>query len=106
MIKKLGNIPVSLWIAFVLAAIPSVPLALVSLANYMFRSVVFFLMPLALVAIALLAAGQEPGRAERRIALWVIALVFLAYSAMLFGSMGQYLFPAAVVMFFAAARAK
>ena len=106
MSKFLGNVPISLWIAFVLAALPSVPFAYVSLTNEMYRSVVFFLMPLALIVIALLVAGQEPGRAERRIALWVIALVFLAYSAMLFGSMGQYLFPAALVMLFAAARAK
>ena len=106
MIKRLGNIPFSLWIAFVLAAIPSVPFAFVSLTHEKFRSVLFFTMPLALIGIALLAAAQEYEGKGRRIVLWGIAVVFLAECIELYGSLGQYLFPAAVVMFFAAARAK
>ena len=106
MIKRLGNIPLSLWIAFVLAAIPSVPFGVVSLIHGMYHSVVFFLMPLALIGIALLATVQDPERTGHRAVLWGIALLFLIYSAMLFGSMGQYLFPAALVLFFAAVRAK
>ena len=106
MINFLGNIPVSLWIAFVLAAIPSIPFAFVSLNHGMIRSAIYFLMPLALIGIALLAAGQGPERAGRRLVFWGIAVVYLAYCVVRYGSLGQYLLPASLVLFFAAVRAK
>ena len=106
MINFLRNIPVSLWMAFVLAAIPSVPFAYVSLTHGMYRSVIYFLMPLALIGIALLTAGQMPDRGGRKIVFWGITGVYLAYCLVLFGSLGQYLLPAGLVLLFAAARAK